>query len=105
VSPADDADQGDGSPRPKTPPSVDGDGPGSTERRASSQTERIFRRFVVEMGDRRRRTPQCEATEPVVSDVPVSRHTSPVSTSSLPSPHLAAAAAQDDEDDDDELMS
>jgi len=65
------------------------------DERASTQTEGIFRRFIVEMGSRRDARDRCSR------DLPAS------SALQFPSPDpataTAATAADDDEDDDDQL--
>ena len=113
-------------PRPKTPPpspavllredsdaielqrSVDRE---DSEQRASSQTEGIFRRFIVEMDSRRRQCLRVQLAEPDSTSEhhrvsPTSSSSSsafPSSSSSSSSDPAAAAAAEDDNDD--ELLS
>lgn len=117
-------------PRPKTPspppPTVllsandDDTGTLNSEACASSQTERIFRRFVVEMDSRRRQCLRGQLAEP--GSTPERRRVSstssssssfpppappppPPSSSSSSSDPAAAAAATARDEDDDQLLS
>jgi len=80
------------------------------ERRLTTQTDGVFRRFVVEMDTRRHRS---VAAAPGVSAARYTNRPSSASTSSAvsASSHLAAAAAaaaddyDDDDDDDDDQLS
>ena len=84
-----------------------------SEERASSQTEGIFRRFIVEMDSRRRRCLRGQLSEP--GSTPERRRVSSTSSSSssFPPPppssssssDLAAVAAAAGDEDDDELLS